>query len=88
MVLDLFLTLQNPFAGTATAFFEWSWNLGPQKGTRSAPVAIINVIGVSKASQLTITAVRSVRTLSSAPQVTPPERVLSLHAGPLFTILA
>jgi hypothetical protein len=55
----------------------------PQKGTRSSPVAIINVIGVSKVSQLTVTAVRFARALSSAPQAT-----LLLHAGPLFTILA
>jgi hypothetical protein len=32
LVLDLFLTLQNRFGGTATAFFEWSWTWGPAKG--------------------------------------------------------
>jgi hypothetical protein len=88
LVLDLFLTVQNRFGGTATVFFEWTWTGAPQKGTRSSPVAIINVIDIPKASQLKTTAVQFIRVLSSAPQVTLPERVLSLHAGPLFTILA
>lgn len=57
---------KTPSAARQLPFSNGHGTWGPQKGTRSSLGAIINVIGVSKASQLTITAVRFVRVLSSA----------------------